>query len=67
MELVESSSIEAIGYDSASAELHVRFRSGHTYVYTDVPRTAYDGLMTAESIGRYFTHFIRPMYDWREE
>ena len=67
MELVDSASIEAIGYDSATSELHVRFRSGNTYVYADVPTTAFEAFITAPSIGRYFALFIRPNYEYREQ
>ena len=67
MERVDSSSVEAIGYDSATSELYVRFHSGRTYVYLDVPESMYDSLLTAESIGRHLNYFVRPRFDCREE
>lgn len=67
MERVDSSSIEAIGYDPATSELHVRFHSGGTYVYVDVPATTFDAFITAPSIGRYFVLFVRPYYEYRQE
>ena len=37
MHYVDSSNVEAIGYDPATQELHVRFlKSGETYVYYNV-------------------------------
>ena len=67
MESVASSSIEAIGYDPATSELHVRFLSGRTYVYLDVPETLYASLLTAGSIGRHLNHFVRPRFEYRAE
>ena len=37
MHYVDSTSVEAIGYDGNKLELHVRFLSGSSYVYFDVP------------------------------
>ncbi len=63
MQFVESSNIEAIGYDEATQELHVRFlKSGQTYVYAGVPIDVYHGLMTAPRHGTYFNQFIKPVY-----
>ena len=67
MEPVASSSIEAIGYDPATSELHVRFISGRTYVYLEVPEAVYDSLLTAGSIGRHLNHFVRPPFEYRAE
>jgi len=37
MHFVDSSNVEAIGYDPDAQELHVRFvRSGETYIYYSV-------------------------------
>lgn len=65
MHSVESSSIEAIGYDEESMELHVRFLgSGATYVYQNVPREAFDGLMMADSKGTYLSREVRNRYEF---
>jgi len=38
-----SDTIEAVGYDAAHRELHVRFtRAGSTYVYANVERVVYE-------------------------
>lgn len=60
MQPVDSSSIEAVGYDPQTRELHVRFVGGGLYVYGGVDRTWFDGLLRAESKGRYFNQEIKP-------
>jgi hypothetical protein len=62
MTFVDSSNIEAIGYDIENAELHVRFIKGGTYVIRGVPQDVYDGLMSADSKGSYYNRFIKPNY-----
>ena len=50
---VESSMIHAIGYDAETQTLEVVFNSGGIYRYEDVLPEEYEGLMDAESKGRY--------------
>jgi hypothetical protein len=51
---VDSSNIEAIGYDPESATLTIQFKKGGSvYEYYDVPQHEYDGLMAADSKGTY--------------
>ncbi len=60
---VDSSSIEAIGYDAAALELHIRFVSkGETYVYYDVEEWRFQELMQADSKGTYLHNEIKPNY-----
>lgn len=60
MEFVDSSNIEAIGYDSDNQELHVRFlKSGETYVYYSVDEWVYQEFMQADSKGIYLNTNIR--------
>jgi hypothetical protein len=65
MEWVNSSNIEQIGYVEDDRELWVRFRSGDTYVYSDVPPAAYDDIMRADSKGSYVNREIKPNYSHR--
>jgi KTSC domain len=66
MHYVESSSIEAIGYDAAASELHVRFlESGETYVYRAVPELVYRQLLRSDSKGTFVSERIRDEYDFR--
>ena len=63
---VESSNIEAVGYDQEEQELIIEFKSGRTYIYFDVPFDVYTGLMDAESKGKYFHKNIRNIYEYQE-
>lgn len=63
MHLVSSSNVEAIGYDPATRELHVRFlKSGLTYVYYDVDEFVFTDFRNANSIGTYLNQNIIPRY-----
>jgi hypothetical protein len=65
MSFVDSSNIEAIGYDTGTLELHVRFlRSGETYVYYAIEEWRYQELMQADSKGTYLNVNIKPNYQY---
>jgi hypothetical protein len=53
LEPVESSMIQAAGYDEKSSTLEVVFNSGKTYRYFEVPKTVYLELMESDSKGSY--------------
>ncbi|MCZ6677788.1 MAG: KTSC domain-containing protein [Candidatus Poribacteria bacterium] len=61
---VESSMIYAVGYDPENRTLEVVFNSGEKYQYYDVPQEEYEGLMAADSKGRYMRAYIIDEYDW---
>lgn len=46
---VDSSNVEAIGYDGDAQELHVQFVSGGSYIYHEVPQDVFDAFMSATS------------------
>ncbi len=62
---VESSSVASVGYDEASHELEIEFRSGRTYRYLLVPPAAYRLLVQAPSIGEYVNRVIKPHFEAR--
>jgi KTSC domain len=64
MELVtvESSMIQAVGYDAPAQELEVVFTSGKTYRYTGVPQTVYASLLAADSKGQYMRAGVIGVY-----
>ncbi len=65
MEYIDSSNIEAIGYDSDSQELHVRFlKSGETYVYYGVEEWVFQELRQADSKGTYLNTNIKERYQY---
>ena len=65
MHYVDSSNVEAIGYDPATQELHVRFlKSGETYVYYNVEECVFNEIMQADSKGQYLNLNIKGRYDF---
>ena len=64
---VDSSNVEAIGYDNDSQELHVQFVGGHLYVYSDVPREVFDGLMYAPSKGSFLNREVKGVYQFTKQ
>ena len=59
---VDSASVEAIGYDAANSELHIRFLKAGLYVYHEVPQEVFDEFKASDSKGSYFNRNIKPMY-----
>ena len=59
---VSSSNLAAIGYDPNSAVLCIEFKDGSAYEYFDVPQHEYDGLMSADSHGKYANQNIYKSY-----
>lgn len=67
MQPVNSSQIKAVGYDAQGQILAVDFHRSGIYTYSDVPREIYEGMIAAESVGKFFDvnvkgkyHFSRP-------
>lgn len=56
---VSSSNIASIGYDANNMVLEVEFLNGSIYQYYDVPQIIYDGLMAADSHGKYLAAYIK--------
>lgn len=56
---VSSSNIASIGYDADNTVLEVEFLNGSIYQYYDVPQIIYDGLMAADSHGKYLAAYIK--------
>lgn len=58
---ITSSNINTIGYqpDLPEGTLYIRFNSGDSYSYADVPQTVFDALQSVESAGQYFHRMIR--------
>jgi hypothetical protein len=59
---VDSSALDAAGYDTARRELRVAFKGGRTYVYLDVPPETYEAFLQAESKGRFVNAEIKPRH-----
>lgn len=61
---VSSSNLSSVGYDPESLTLEIEFNHGGIYQYYDVPVHIYDELMGAGSLGSYFYHNIKSVYDF---
>ena len=63
---VISSNIKSIGF--ADGEMHVEFNGGKVFRYTG-PKVEehYNGLMAAESVGKYFYAHVRGCKDTKHE
>ena len=62
---VTSSNLKRVSYNSRSHEMLIQFQSGAVYQYWDVPGNVSQGLMQAESPGRYFSQNIRSRYNYK--
>ncbi|GAI52038.1 unnamed protein product, partial [marine sediment metagenome] len=50
------------GYEETTLTLEIEFTNGNIYQYFDVPQSEYEGLMNADSHGKYFHRNIRNKY-----
>ena len=64
---VDSSNIEAIGYDDDGQELHVQFLGGGYYIYHDFPRNIFDELMNASSKGSFLNREVKSVYRFTKQ
>jgi hypothetical protein len=62
LQFVESSMIQAFGYDKDAETLMVIFNSGKTYQYSEVPQETYEELLAADSKGSYMRSFVIDCY-----
>ncbi|MEO1076097.1 MAG: KTSC domain-containing protein [Bacteroidota bacterium] len=58
---VDSSALDAVGYDDTTGTLEVTFDDGSAYAYYNVPPTLFDALLNAGSKGAYFNEHIKPI------
>lgn len=56
---VDSSNIQAIGYDKAFSRLFVKFLDGSIYAYDRVELAVWEGFQRADSKGGYLFRVIR--------
>ena len=59
---VESRALLAVGYSRRLRALEVEFKRGGTYRYLNVPRTVYEGLLSANSKAGYYNRHVRGKY-----
>ena len=56
---VKSSTIRSVGYDERTSTLEVAFVNNAVYSYSRVPKSVYDGMLRAKSIGKYFDSVVK--------
>ena len=67
MNRTSSSNLQDVGYDAPAQILEIGFINGRVYQYFDVPESVYDGLMSADSHGKYFDAEIKKAgYSYRQ-
>ena len=59
---VRSTNIRAIGWDSVSSTLYVKFTSNAHYAYAPVSEATFKAFLKASSKGQYFAKNIRDKY-----
>jgi hypothetical protein len=63
---VESTCISHVRYDTHQRKMRITFQKGGTWEYDDVPRKRFTGLVSAESVGKYFWRNILDFYECRQ-
>ena len=61
---IKSSNIKTIEYNEEIQTLTVEFQSGAKYAYSNVPKTVFNRLVSANSVGRYLNENIRNNYTY---
>jgi hypothetical protein len=61
---VNSSHVNAFGYDAGEMVLYVSFNNGTTYWYSGVDSSVYDSFMMADSKGKFIWQYLRGQYEY---
>jgi hypothetical protein len=61
---VTSSNILSVGYEADQGILEIEFTSGAVYQYSGVPAWAFEGIMAADSKGKYFNANVKNSYPY---
>ena len=59
---LKSNAVIVAGYDEATQELELTFRSGHVYRYENVPASVYDWLLRTSNKGGFVRRMITGRY-----
>ncbi len=63
-EFPNSSNLASYLYDTETQALTITFRSGGRYSYAGVPRDLLQGMIEADSAGKFFASNIRSAYSY---
>ena len=67
MKSIVSSNISKVGYDIERQELIIEFKSGNKYRYSNVPVEVYEGILVAQSPGKYIRANVVGSYSYSKE
>lgn len=62
MHYLDSSNVEAAGYDEATNTLVIEFKRSGTYEYFDVPKHIFEELIRASSPGAFVNQYIKNVF-----
>jgi len=62
---VRSSNISSIGFDDSSEVLEVSFKGGGVYEYSGVPKSVFEGLQSAQSVGKMLNAVVKGRYPYK--
>ncbi len=63
----QSSNVAGFEYNEASLTLTVEFNSGSRYNYYDVEQHVFEGMKSADSIGKYLNAEIKGVYRYARQ
>lgn len=61
---IKSSNIKSV--DWKDRVLTVEFRQGGKYEYYEVPESVYEGMINAQSAGKFFHAMIKDIYNYKK-
>lgn len=59
---LNSNVIKSCAYNETDKELTLDFKSGGSHKYSDVPKEVFEGILSAESAGKYFHSHIKNLF-----
>lgn len=64
-EITNSSQVSKVKYNTESKVLTVTFKTGKSYEYYEVSQFEWEGLLSAESVGKYLNSHIKPNHSFK--
>lgn len=62
---VQSSNIEAIGFDEEKQNLYIMFSGGSLYEYNPIEKKVYEAFMLSNSFGKFFYAIIKANKEYK--
>lgn len=63
---VESSHLQTVVFNKDTGEMKIKFKTGETYSYTNVPQKDFDKLVKAKSHGKFLHKNIKGKYSYNK-